>query len=452
MARLPSDPPETFPRGSHPRAVFGLSVLTFVNLLNYLDRYIVAGALPKIQEAPRLPTGPSEGWLRFLPFQDHGGLGIGHEQAGYLATVFVVVYMLFSPLGGFLGDRIPRRFLVAGSVFLWSFATVGSGLATNFASLLIARALVGIGEAGYGTVAPALISDLFPRNRRTRMLSVFYVALPVGSAFGFALGGWLSEHFGWNSAFLVGGAPGLALAGLALWMPEPAPGATEAVASPAKVPFHLGLRALSTNALFWTNTAAITLMTFSIGGLAFWMPAFLAQERGVSVDRAGVILGAITVIGGTLGTLAGGALGDWAERKRAGGGMWISGLGLLVAAPGMVVGATAQSTEAIFAAILLAQFFLFLNTGPINAAICNCVPATFRAFAMGLNILLIHLLGDAVSPPIIGAIADRASLSAAIVFNAAPVAVGGLVLIWAARRFAPSLPDPARPAPQSAAS
>jgi len=397
-----------------PRARFGLTVLSLINFFNYLDRYIVAGVVPLVEVELR----------------------IDHEQAGLLASMFMIVYMLASPIGGYLGDRVQRRFLVAGGVFIWSLATIGSGLATTFAILLFARALIGIGEAGYGTVAPAIISDLFPRSMRTRMLAFFYVALPLGAAAGFGVGGWVGEHYSWHSAFFVGGIPGLALALLALFLPEPKRGATEEVSGPDKIPFGIGIRQLRRNAIFWIVTGGLTLMTFSIGGLANWMPAFLNLERGVPLGTAGVVFGGITAIAGTLGTFAGGVLGDWAERRSATGGIWLSGLGLALAAPFVFLAATVSDAWMIYALSFVAQFLIFLNTGPLNAAILNCVAPAFRAFAMGINVLLFHLLGDALSPTVIGAIAKRFSIAAAIEVNSLPVLAGGLLLLLGPRLIA----------------
>jgi len=393
--------------------VFGLSVLSLINFFNYLDRYIVAGVVPLVEAEFR----------------------IDHQQAGLLASIFMIVYMLASPIGGYLGDRVARRYVIAGGVFIWSLATIGSGVAASFGILLIARAFIGIGEAGYGTVAPALISDLFPRSLRTRMLSFFYVALPVGAAAGFAVGGWVGEHYSWHMAFFVGGVPGIALAMLALLLPEPKRGATEEVAGPEKVPFVVGIKALANNGTFWIVTAGLTLMTFSIGGLANWMPSFLNLERGIPLGKASVIFGAITAAAGAAGTLAGGVLGDWVERRRANGGIWISGLGLALAAPIIFAVARMRDPTMIFAVTFVAQFLIFLNTGPLNAAIVNCVVPAFRAFAMGINVLLFHLLGDALSPTVIGAIAKRFSLEVAIEVNAMPVLIGGLILLLGARRL-----------------
>jgi MFS family permease len=409
------------------RALYGLGILTLINLFNYLDRYLIAGMLPSVSK----------------DFQLDG------TRQGLLATVFIVVYMIASPLGGYLGDRVPRRLLVAGSVLLWSLATVASGLASSYSTLLIARAIVGIGEAGYGAAAPAIIADLFPREKRSTMLSIFYLAIPVGAGAGYALGGWLSAAYSWHTAFFVGGIPGILLAVGMIVAPEPRRGGTEQEAGPEKVPFAVGLRQLLRNRIFWFNTTGYTLMTFSIGGLSFWFPTFLEVERHQDRTAVGFTFGAITVVGGIVGTLIGGWLGDKAENRRQGGGMWISGIGLVLATPFMYFGAVAQAPNVIYAITLFALVLLFLNTGPINAAILNCVTPAFRAFAMGMNVLLIHLLGDALSPTAIGMIKDATSLSTAIILNAVPVLLGGLVLLVGASSSRRASAPPTASAPSA---
>lgn len=391
-------------------AAYALSILTLINLINYLDRYIVASALPKIQ----------------------ADLGINNLQSGLLASVFIVVFMLASPIGGYLGDRVPRKFLVAGGVLIWSLATGASGLATTFFTLMIARSIVGVGEAGYGAVAPSVISDLYPREQRTRVLSYFYVAIPVGAAAGYGLGDFLSNTYSWHAAFFGGGIPGLILGTLACFMPEPKRGAMDGPDAEVKLPFLVGLKGLAGNKAFWATTAGYTLMTFSIGGLANFMPLYMVKERGM-LENAGTVFGGVTAVAGLLGTVTGGWLGDRMDRRREGGGLLLSGIGLLLAAPFMYIAVHMQSPTATFIVIGLAQFFLFINSGPINAAIVNCVPPAFRAFAMGLNVLFIHMLGDAISPPLIGYVADRSSLGTAIQFNVVPVLLGGAALLTGAK-------------------
>ncbi|QRK04009.1 MFS transporter [Archangium violaceum] len=402
-------PAPTATRTSH----YALLILSLINLVNYLDRYIVTVALPYIKQ----------------DFQ------LTNTQAGYLGSFFMLVFMLASPVSGFLGDRLPRRYLVAAGVLLWSLATGASGLATTFFMLMVARAAVGIGEAGYGAVAPSIISDLFPREQRTRVLSFFYIAIPVGAAVGYGLGGWLSQAYSWHMAFFVGGAPGLVLGTMAFFMPEPQRGAMDGPEAKTKLPFLVGLKGLASNRAFWWTTTGYTLMTFAIGGLGYWLPTFLVSERGMSPGAAGFNSGAVTATAGLLGTIAGGWLGDKMDRRMEGGGLRMSGVGLLIAAPLMFLSTKVDSHAPMFAIIFLAQFFIFLNSGPINAAIVNGVPPAFRAFAMGLNVLFIHMLGDAISPTAIGKVADLSSLSFAIELNAVPVLLGGLALLMAGKLF-----------------
>ena len=347
----------------------------------------------------------------------------------------MVVYMVASPVTGYLGDRVPRKFIVAASVLVWSLATLASGLSTSFLMLLVARAMVGIGEAGYGTVAPSLICDLYPKDARTRMLSYFYLAIPLGAAAGYAIGGAVGAAHSWQMVFFVGGAPGLLLSILAFFMPEPQRGAFDPVESKT-IPFRAALKLLSGNKTFLVTTAGMTLMTFSIGGLAYWMPTFLELERGMPAGRIGFLFGATTALAGISGTLVGGLVGDRMERinPQGGGGFWVSGWGLIAAAPLMIASARLHQPVPIFVCLFFAQFLLFLNNGPLNAALCNCVSPAFRAAAVGVNILIIHLLGDALSPPLIGAFGSHFSLASAVQANSLPVVVGGILLLWEASR------------------
>jgi MFS family permease len=392
-------------------AYFGLGALCLINLLNYTDRYILAGVMNELQKA----------------------FTLNDTQGGQLATIFMVVYMCASPLGGFLGDRMPRRILIGISVLVWSGATIGSGLATSFGLLLAARAITGIGEAGYGTVAPSVISDLFKQERRSRMLAYFYTAMPLGAAIGFVVGGMMEQE--WHHAFFVGGAPGLLLGLLAFFLPEPKRGAMDEGPAPQPVPFLEGVAALRTNGRYWLVVAGLTLMTFSIGGLSIWMPKYLSAERGFTSGEAGLALGATTVIGGLVGTLAGGVFGDRLEKKSPGGGVLLSAFGLLSAAPFMVGAVLLENKGALLACLLLAQVCIFLNNGPLNAAIVNVVSPSLRAFAFGISMLVLHLLGDAASPTLIGWVSDHSSLGFAIMLNAIPVALGGLILFPAVKLF-----------------
>lgn len=401
-------------------ALVGLGVLTLINLLNYLDRYVVAGILTELQKA----------------------FSIDAKHAGFVQSAFLISYVIASPFAGYLGDRVPRKVLVAVGVLVWSLATVASGLVNTYGHLLIARAFIGVGEAGYATVAPSLISDLFPRGWRGTMMSVFYAAIPIGSALGFMVGGAVATHYTWRYAFYVAGGPGVALALIALVMREPERGATDETATEAAPPLFEGLAQLARNTQFHFINAGYTLLTFAIGGLAVWMPTFFIKVHGVRMDQADFVFGAITVVSGFAGTAAGGIAGDLALKRHEGGYLWISAVGLLLGTPFTLAAALTGNVHLAYAMAGLAMFFLFFNSGPINAALVNCVPATLRALAVAVDILCIHLLGDALSPIVIGSVADAFDLRIAVAFNAIPIVLGGLVLYVGSRRGA-ATPKPA---------
>ena len=408
------------------RAHITLGILTLINLLNYLDRYVLSGMLPLVQ--------------------DH--FGRTDAEMGILTSSFLIVYSLVSPFTGVIGDRFPRKYLVAGGVLLWSAATVYSGLARSFEELLFARSLIGIGEAGYAAVAPSLISDLYDENRRGRMMALFYAALPVGSAVGFTLGGAVGTAYGWQNAFYVAGVPGILLGLAAFFLEEPRRGAMDGTVAPERGPSLLEMlaRFVRTPA-YVLNSAGYTAATFAMGGLAAWWPTFLYRERGLGLYHAGFVFGAILVVAGFGGTLAGGWLGDRIHARNRGGHFLAAGWGLLVAAPFAVVGILVSSPWVYWSAVFVALFFLMFNTAPLNAALCNVVPAHMRSTAVAVNVLVIHMLGDAISPFIMGRISDATgSLGWGLLLASAMIALGGIILVASApvlRRTLEPSPAPA---------
>jgi fucose permease len=252
---------------------------------------------------------------------------------------------------------------------------------------------------------------------------------------------------GWRLSFLFAGWPGLLFAVMAVLMPEPTRGGSEAVSDAP--PPKSALRRLLKTPAWRIDTVGTTLMTFTLGGLAFWMPSFLQRVHGMEEGEAGVVFGGVTVVAGLVGTLVGGHLGDRAQARNDGGYFSVSGWGLLLGAPFVVACATLGWLPLVFVAAFVAEFFLFLNTGPLNAALVSCVPATLRATAVAVNVFMIHALGDAISPPLMGFISDVVGpmlasaesapvvgLRLAIAITAIPVAVGGIYLIRGARRMA----------------
>jgi MFS family permease len=399
-------------------AVRALVVLTAINLFNYLDRYVVAPIVPDLKAA----------------------MSLSDTQLGWLVPAFMIVYMVTAPVFGSWGDRGSRTRPIAIGVFIWSLATMASGLARTYPQLLAGRALVGIGEAAYVAIAPALLADCFRAESRGRVYAVLNMAIPVGSALGYILGGLVSQHFGWRAAFFVAGAPGLVLAAAVLWLPDPprgtqdAPtrltGAAAAPGSQSPLAVYLNLLRRAPYMLLVLGYAAYT---FALGGLAFWMPAFLQRVHGIPKVQATTGFGAIVVVTGFVGTFVGGWLGDYGLKYSRQAYLWFSGAATLLAVPFVVLSLTASAPAVFYPALVCAQLLLFMSTGPINAAIVNMVSPFERASAVALSMFAIHLLGDVPSPVLIGRLSDASSLGQAVLVVPVAVAIGGLMWLVAAR-------------------
>lgn len=335
--------------------------------------------------------------------------------------MFIGIYLVAAPGLGYLGDRLRRYPLIAGAASLWSLATALSGLAGSYVQLLWARAAVGIGEAGYGAIGPSVIADLYPPRSRGRMLSFFFVALPTGSALGYMLGGLLGEQVGWRAAFWIVGIPGLLLATFVLFLQEPERGAKEGTMGP---PRGESYRSLLQNVTYVWNTLAMAALTFVIGGLAAWMPTFLVRVKGLGVAQAATRFGLITAATGILGTLLGGILGDRWRSVNFRAYPLLSAIGLVAAVPFVVLALAADRPMIYMGAIFMAELMIFLNTAPLNAVIASSTSPGMRGGAFGLNIVVIHALGDALSPFLIGLLSDRWGMTAAI----AATAPAGLLL------------------------
>ena len=368
-----------------------LIVLTFVNLFNYIDRFIVPGITVRLGDA----------------------LHLNDTQIGSLATGFILVYALAAPRFGELGDIRHRPKLIALGVAIWSVATVLGGFAIGFISLLLARATLGIGEAAYGSIAPSLLADTFPKERRGRVFAIFYSAIPIGSALGYVIAGAMGEHFGWRSAFWVAGAPGLVLAALLVKLPEVPRGghddAEDAVArhaAPKDASRWATYGGLLRNRQYRLTVLGYAAYTFAIGALAVWLPKFLIQTHHYAQDSAAYLTGAIAVATGFVGTFAGGWLADYMQKHTRHGYLLMSGVATLLAVPFTIVALTAEAPMVFLGALIVAELLMFASTGPINSAIVSYVAPTQRATAMAFSILLMHLLGDAPSPLIVGFVSD----------------------------------------------
>lgn len=339
--------------------------------------------------------------------------------------------------------------LAAAGVFVWSAATLASGLAPTYALLLLARAVIGVGEASYAVVTPSLLSDCYPPDRRSRVLGIFYAAIPVGTALGYVLGGLVGEAFGWRAAFLVAGAPGAVLAVLLLLLPEPARGALDPVGTAAATtPLGLGasLRALAARRSYLVNSGAQVIYTFAMGGLATWMPTYFVRERGIPLGTAATTFGLILVVAGFGGTLVGGRLSDALARRYRTAHFTLSGATLVLSIAFTLPAVLAPSPAVFWPAMFVTLFLLFMNIGPLNAAMANVLPADLRARGFAVTTMVMHLLGDAASPSLIGIASDRIGLTAPVLVTGCMLAAAGLVLLVGRSTLATDLEgtEPAR--------
>lgn len=393
-------------RAVPPGAGFAVAVLTAMNLLNYLDRYVPSAVkdLFKVD------------------------LGLTDAQTSYPLTAFVVVYMLTSPVFGSLSDRWPRKVLIASGVALWSLATAAAALAHGFWTFLLARALVGVGEAAYATLSPPLLSDFFPPERRNRVLTIFYVAIPVGSALGFMLGGKLGLMLGWRWAFLIAGVPGLVASALVLWVREPGRGNFDEDAGEPAPRWPEALRLLGRNKEYLLAVAGYTAVTFASGALADWFPTFLHRHRAMGIDDAGLLVGSSAVVGGLGGTVIGGMLADRLRGLTRHPYLALCAVATAVSTAFAILALRAETKLGVMVCIYVAQLFLWFYNAPVNAILVNSVSSSLRTRAFSLSILSIHIFGDAISPAIVGEISDRSSLPLGI--SLVPATMAAAALIW----------------------
>ena len=387
-----------------------LSLLLGINLFNYIDRYVLAAVEPEIRRAFFAPDDVD-----------------AKAKTGTLATAFLISYMISAPIFGRLADRWSRWFLIGGGVAVWSLASGATGTAGSFFILLLTRIFVGIGEGAYGPAAPTILADLYPLKIRGRIMAVFFMAIPVGSALGYAFGGWANAHFGWRWAFYLVLPPGLLLALLCVFMREPRPAALRRTADTPRRNRRAELGQLFRTPSYVFNTLASAAMTFAIGGIAFWTPTYIYEYRQQpDLGRINMLFGAITVVAGILATLLGGWAGDRLRDRFAGSYFLVSGVGMVIAFP-FILGMLFLPFPLAWGAIFFAVFFLFLNTGPANTALANVTHPSIRATGFALNILIIHALGDAISPPLIGAVAGRTNMNVAFCVVSATVLLSGLL-------------------------
>ena len=451
-------------------AVATLSLLIALNLLNYIDRYILPGEVSLIksefhstdQQMGALTTAlfifymiaaPLSGWLgdrlnkkqlfvcgallSVLAILALHGSWMLFFCFGALAAILIIVYIWRKPADARIPERTSRKALIIFGAILWSLATLVTVWVHDYWTFFIRQALVGIGEATFGIFAPAILADFYPERERNRILSIFYVAIPVGAALGYLAGGQIGSIWGWRAPFFVCAIPGLIIAVLyGFWGYEPERGASDSMEQTINTTTFWGL---FRNPAFLTATFGLATLTFAMGGISAWVPTFLSRSAGLSVANASLVVGAATVIDGILGTLVGGWIAQRWLRTDHRALYLLSFWSVALALSFGVLLFFGPASWAI-PSLLAAEFFLFLNTGPLNAAIVNSVSAPVRATAIGVNFFVIHCFGDTFSPQIIGAISDHSNLGIGLGSTLIFMVVS-CVILWKGARHAPPMED-----------
>jgi MFS family permease len=397
-----------------------LALLTALNLFNYIDRSVLFA----VQDLVKAEFHNSD------------------TAFGMLSSVFFIFYMCAAPFVGPLAERFSRKSVIIGGALVWSGATLLTAFTHDFTGLLIRHTLVGIGEASFVILSPIFVADMFPENQRGRVMGVFYLAIPVGTALGYVIGGMIGPAYGWRTPFYVGAAPGALLSLLLLFIPEPPVGQFDHL---EKSPNRDTVKGLVRNPAFLTATLGMAMLTFALGGLQVWMPSFLHRVHGYTLGQANIFFGLSIAVNGLVASLAGGWLSDALLRRTSAAHYLVSAVSLAMGIPAMWIAIHADGSR-MLVAIFVAEFLLFLNTGPLNAAIINSVGPHIRAAALAVNIFIFHLLGDVPSASLIGYVSDRYSLQLAFVAPVVATAISSAILFYG-MRFAPEMRIDGAPIP-----
>lgn len=404
-----------------------LALLTALNFVNYIDRAVIAAVLKPMK----------------------GELALSNFEAGLLNTAFLIGYFATAPLFGARADKSARKGLIALGVVIWSLATMASGLATGFWTLLAARIVVGVGEASFTVLAPTIIDDVIPTGGKGKALAVFFLAIPLGYAIGYILGGSISYHWGWRSAFFVVGGPGVLLALSCLLIVEPPRKLLD-----AKAKLVDGLREIARVPLFRRATLGYCAYTAALGAFSYWAPNFLLERfpHALNDETANRWFGIVLLAAGAIGTFAGGQWTDRAQRAlpppapdapydapehkaAVNVALRVCATGMFIAAPLAVVCFLVPSPAVFFAVAFVAEIGLFLSTSPVNIALLRSVPVERRASAMAASIFAIHLFGDLWSSAALGKLQDKLPLVIAMMALPVTFALSGY-LWWPRKREA----------------
>jgi MFS family permease len=366
-----------------------LGILFLAHLLESFDRWLLPAVLQPLSEEMELTE----------------------DQTGWLATVMIVGFAVWSPIAGYLVDRLRRPRLLAMGIAVWSLATVSTGLARSYDQLQLARVLVGVGGSTLGVVGLTMLMDLFPRDVRARVLSAYSLAIPIGAALGMSLGSVIARIATWQTAFLVAGAPGVILALLVLILPDPVRGASEGV-DKARLRLHEQWGPsqedyidMMVNSSYTYSVFGLAFSMFAISGLVFWLPSFLMVIKEIPAARVTMWLSLVIPSAVIVGMVAGGWLADRLLAVNPRLPFLFPGVSILGSIPFLLLAIYGRSEGIIAVAVFVAIALMFTNTGPCYAIIASVVLPNMRGVACGVALAAVSLLGDLWAPALMGWVA-----------------------------------------------
>jgi MFS family permease len=403
------------------QARFAFIVLLAINILNYADRSVLAAVQTKIQPEFNLTD----------------------TELGLLASSFLFIYGLATLPLGMWADKSVRKNIVALCVGIWSIATALAGFTQNFFQLFLTRSVLGIGEAGYAPASLSILGDYFPRSVRGRILALWSIGNIIGTAIGQAIGGLVAVTLGWRWAFYIVGIPGLIAAFLIWRATEPKRGAfdqedgTESGAELAAGHAAIGkdfwsmLKKIVRIPTYWILMGAFISSFFTIGAAMAWINTYIVRDFHTTEAQAGLITGATLAAGSLIGTLLGGWLGDYLQPRMLQGRLLVSTFSFLVGAPLTFLALSIHSMVPFIIVFTIAIISLSLCLGPLNAVIQDIIEPDMRATAIGIILLVAHLLGDAASPLLIGILADSTGSLGTAFITTAPTSlfIAGLICL-----------------------
>jgi MFS family permease len=385
-------------------SIYILIICTLLYMVNYMDRQVIAAVVEPMKAALSLTDG----------------------DVGILGSVFLLSIALFSFPIAYLIDRWSRRKAIAIMAILWSFFTFLTGKAWNFASLLVPRSLVGVGEAGFSAGGTAMVGAAYSHKRRGAAMGIFNMAVPLGIALGSVLAAALAKTQGWQAPFLVFAIPGVILGILALFMKDYKT-VTETHATGLKVTFGQSIKTLfKIPSLVWAlvgyGLANIMSMSF-----LFWTPAYVGRAWGVDVVAANAVMVPI-VLAAIVGSPLGGILADVWFKKDPRGRLYIPAITIFLSAL-CLAGALYFQFKGIGMALVIAYGVLNVMAIPCLSAVSQDVaPAAQKGLVWGLMVFCMYVFGGGWSPYLVGAISDALGQGAQALGTALTIAcIGGIL-------------------------